>query len=183
MISGSTIFLFFKVTSGSCTITSTFPDVSSLIASPLSTISCSILARHSSVCCQIPHPAVRPYLSKMFCRRCKLFARLPLANSSFCWIVGPCCSLLSHSTDCQHTESRIANLKHHHLQDVSHNVCSLLLLASTAGIHRCGQACRQKTPRIHLMFNLAPSSEWFRPKHTSPNGTTSPMSSLSRIER
>ena len=40
-----------------------------------------------------------------------------------------------------------------------------------------------KTPRIHLMFNLAPSSEWFRPKHTSANGTTSSVWSLLRIER
>ena len=70
------------------------PHVSSLIASPLSNVSCPILARHSSVCCPIPtqpgHPAVRPYLSRMFCRTYSLFARLPLANSSVCWIVGPC---------------------------------------------------------------------------------------------
>ena len=35
-----------------------------------------------------------------------------------------------------------------------------------------------KTPRIHLTFNLAPSSEWYRPKQISPNGTTSPVLSL-----
>ena len=54
------------------------------------------------------------------------------------------CPLLSHSTDCKHTDSRIANSKHYHLPDVSHSVSSLHLLESTAEIHRCGQACRQK---------------------------------------
>ena len=64
-------------------------------------------------------------------------------------------SLLWHSTDCHHTDSRTASSKHCHLPDVSHSVSSLHLLALTEEIHRCGQACRQ-TPRIHLMFNLAP---------------------------
>ena len=99
LITGSPIFLFFKLTSSSCTISSWFPDLSSLIASPLSTISCSILARHSSVCCPFPtqpgHPLVRPYLSKMFYRKCTLCARLPISNSSFRWIVGLCCVLLA----------------------------------------------------------------------------------------
>ena len=31
----------------------------------------------------------------MSCRKYDLFARLPPANSSFCWIVGPCCVLLA----------------------------------------------------------------------------------------
>ena len=78
-------------------------------------------------------------------------------------LVSAAYSLLSHSTDCQHTDSRIANLKHCHLPDVSHSVSSLHLLASTAEIHRCGQSLPTKTPRIQLMFNMAPSSEWFRP--------------------
>ena len=77
LISGSPIFIFFKLTSGFGTIF--------LISRLLSTICCSILARH---------PAVRPYLSKIFCRKYTLFARLPLSNSSFCWIVGFCCVLL-----------------------------------------------------------------------------------------
>ena len=51
------------------------------------------------MCCPFPtkpgHPAVRPYLSKMFCRNFTLFARLPLSNSSFYWIVGFCCVLLA----------------------------------------------------------------------------------------
>ena len=41
------------------------------------------------------HPAVRPYLSQMFCRKYTLLARLPLSNSSYCWIVGFCCVLLA----------------------------------------------------------------------------------------
>ena len=137
MMSGSPMFLFFKPASGSCTISSWFPDVSSLIASPLSTISCSILARHSSGCCPNPaqpgHPAAHPYLTKMFCRKYNLFARWPLANSSLCWIVGPCCVL--------------------------HNVFSLLLLASTARIHRCGQACRQK------LLASTSCSTWLHPQN------------------
>ena len=96
LISGSPVFLFFKFASGSSTISSA---ASILIASPLSTISCSILARHSSVFYPIPrqpgHPAARPYLSKIFCRKYTLFARLPLSNSSFCWTVGVCCVLLA----------------------------------------------------------------------------------------
>ena len=60
-------------------LTPRLPDVSSLIASTLSTISCSILAR-LCVCCPFPtqpgHPAVR------------LSARLPLPKTSFYWIVG-----------------------------------------------------------------------------------------------
>ena len=71
--------------------------VSSLIASPLSTISCSILTRHSSVCCQIPtqprHPAVTypkcPVASTTFSHVCRL------RTHHFCWIVGPCCVLLA----------------------------------------------------------------------------------------
>ena len=154
MMSGSPMFLFFKPASGSCTNSSWFPDVSSLIASPLSTISCSILARHSSGCCPNPaqpgHPAAHPYLTKMFCRKYNLFARWRLANSSLCWIVGPCCVL--------------------------HNVFSLLTdWRQRHRIQTVRSSLPTKTPRIHLMFNLAPSSEWFRTKHSSPNGTTSPV--------
>ena len=154
------------------------PEFSCLIASHLSTISCPILARHSSVCCPIPaqpgHPAVCSYTSKMFCRKDNLWHVCHLPTHPFVGLLVPApCSLVSHSTDCQHTDSRIASPKHYHLQDVSHSVSSFHLLASTAGIHRCGH---DKTPRIH-MFNLAPSSEWFRPKHTSPTGTTSPVPS------
>ena len=47
------------------------------------------------------------------CGNYSLFARLPLANSSFGWIVGPCGVVFAvYSTDCQHTSSRIANIMH-----------------------------------------------------------------------
>ena len=74
------------------------------------------------------------------------------------------CSFLSHSTDCQHTNSRIASPKHYRPQGVSHNVFSLLLIASAEGIHRCGQACRQKiiasiscSTWLHPLSGFAPS--------------------------
>ena len=80
-------------------------------------------------------------------------------------LVSDACSLLSHSTDCQHTDSGIANSKHCHLPDVSHSVSSLHLLASTAEIHRCGQACRQKLLAstscsiwLHPLNDFAPST-------------------------
>ena len=59
-------------------------------------------------------------------------------------LVRAACSLQSLSTDCQHTHSRIAKTKHYHHPDVSHNVLSFHLLASTASIHRCGQTSCQK---------------------------------------
>ena len=126
------------------------PHVSSLIASPPSNVSCPILARHSSVCCPIPtqpgHPAVRPYLSRMFCRTYSLFARLPLANSSVCWIVGPCgvlfCCRIPRTANTQIQELQIPSII---TFQTSHTAWSSLhQLASTAGIHLCGQACRQK---------------------------------------
>ena len=138
------------------------PPVSSLIASPLSTISCSILGRHFSVCCPLQtqpgHPAVRPHLSKMFGRKYTLFARLPLSNSSFCWIVGFCCVLLAVAFHGLPTH-RFKNCKHYHLPDVSHSVSSLHLLASTAEIHRCGQACRQK------LLASTSCSTWLHPRN------------------
>ena len=104
------------------------------------------------------------------CPKCSVASTL----FSHCWCLlrAPCCCI-PRTANTQN--SGIANPKHFHLQDASHNVSSLLLSTSTAGIHRCGQACRQKHPPIHLMFTLAPSSIWFRPKQISPNGTTSPV--------
>ena len=80
-------------------------------------------------------------------------------------LVPAACSSLSHSMDCQHTDSRIANPKHCHLQDVSHNVSLLRLLASPTRIHRSSQACRQKLIAstscsiwIHTLNGFAPST-------------------------
>ena len=143
LIPGSPIFLFFKLASGSSTISS---DASNKIASPLSNISCSILARQSSECCPLPtqpgHPCstsvlVQNVLSQVqfFCTSatCQLILLLD-------GLVPAAYSVLSHSTDCQHTNSITAIPKHFRLQDASHNVSLLHLLASTERIHRCGQA-------------------------------------------
>ena len=172
-ISGSPIFIFSKLTSGSCTISSRFPDVSSLIASPLSTISCSILAGHSSVCCPFPtQPDVRTCpkysVASTFFSHVYRFPTHPFVGL----LVSTAYSLLLHSTDCQHTDSRIANPKHYHLPDISHIVSSLHLLASTAEIHRCSQACRQK------LLASTSCSTWFHPQNAFAPSTLLQMAPL-----
>ena len=81
----------------------------------------------------------------MFCRKYNLFARLPLANSSFVWIVGPCCVLLAvafHGLPTHRFKLQIPSIV---AFKTPHTTCfHLHLLTSTAEIHRCGQACRQK---------------------------------------
>ena len=164
---------------------------------PLSTMSCSILARYSSVCCPIPtqpgHSTERPYLSKMFCRKILFCCRVsrgmfrggssesttplmkfkhsgmrlsPVATHPLIGLLVPAaCSFLSHSTEYHHTGSRSASPKHCCLPDASNYVFSLLLLESTAGIHRCGQACRRKllastssSTWLHPLSDFAPST-------------------------
>ena len=121
----------------------------SLIASPLFTIYFSILARHSCVQPNF-HRSLGILQYVRTCPKCSVACTLfsyvvRLLTLLFIGLLIPAaCSLLSHSTDCQNTDSRIGNPKHYHLQGVSHSVSSLHLLASTAGIHRRGQACRQK---------------------------------------
>ena len=85
----------------------------------------------------------------------------PLCTSATCagWLVPAACTVLSHSTDSQHTNSKIANPKHFRLQAVSHNVPSLLLSASTAGIHQCGQACQEK------LLASTSCSTWLHPQN------------------
>ena len=107
---------------------------------------------------------MRPYLSKLFYKSfCTFATRQLILFVGF--LVPAACSWLSHSTDCQHTDSRIANSEHCHLQDVSHNVSLLRLLPSTTRIHRCGQACRQKllastscSMWLHPLNGFAPST-------------------------
>ena len=129
------------------------------------------------MCCPIPtqpgHPAVRPYLSKMFCRKYNVSHVCRLSTHPFAGLVVPdACSLLSHSAGCQHTDSRIANPKHYHLQDVSHSVSSLHLLALTAGIHRCGQACRQQ------LLASTSCSIWLHPQNGFAPNTLLQMAQL-----
>ena len=144
-----------------------------IIASPLST--CSILARQTSVRCPIPtqpgHPAVRPYLSRMFCGNYSLFARLPLANSSFGWIVGPCGVVFAvYSTDCQHTSSRIANIMHF---SPSRRLTQRVFIAPV-GVNNRNSSVRSSLPTKLLASTSC--SIWLHPvEHTSPNGTTSPV--------
>ena len=75
---------------------------------------------------------------------------------------------LMHSTDCQHTSSRIANLKHYCRPDASLNVSSLHLLASRARIHRCCHACQHNSshpPRVQLgsIFRvISPQAHFFK---------------------
>ena len=74
------------------------------------------------------------------------------------------CSLLSHSTTAN-THVQELQIPRINLQDVSHNVSLMCLMASTARIHRCGQACRQNLLAstscsiwLHPLNNFAPST-------------------------
>ena len=161
LLSGSPIFLFFRFASGSSTIFST-----NLNFNCITLVHNFLFNSCSAFLCVLPN-------SKTTWAPCNasVLVQNVVANTLFLHVchspthpfvgllVPAACSLLLHSTDCQHADSGLANSKHCHLPDVSHSVSSLHLLASTAEIHRCGQACRQKTPRVHLMFNLAPCSE------------------------
>ena len=101
-------------------------------------------------CCPIPtqpgHPAVRPYLSKNLLSQVqpfRTFATRQLILLLDCWFLlrAPCCRI-PRTANTQNQELQIPSICH--LLDVSHNVSLLRLLASTAGINQCGQACRQK---------------------------------------
>ena len=112
-----------------------------------------------------------------------LFARLPLAIL-FCWIYGPCCVLLAVAFHGLPTH-RFKNCKFRALSP-SRRLAQRVFIAPVA-VNNKNSSVRSslptKTPRIHLMFNVAPSSEWFRPKHTSPNGTTSPVQDDKEVSR
>ena len=131
LTSGSPVLLLFKLTSGSFTTTSCFSHVSSLIAPPLSNISCSILVGQSSVCGPIPIllgilSYVRNYpdcsvVSTTFSHVYHLPTH-PFVGS----LVLAACSLLLRSTDTQVQELQIPSViafKAPHLG----NVFSLLL--------------------------------------------------------
>ena len=65
-------------------------------------------------------------------------------------LVPAACSLLSHSTDCQHTDSRIANPKHYHYPDF----ISAVKLADKNSSHpphvQLGSILKIVSPRAHL---------------------------------
>ena len=180
LISDSPLFLSFGLASSSLAIPSGVSHVSSFFPSPSANISCSILARQSSVCGPIPtqpwHPVVRPYLSRMLWRRYNLLARLPLANSSFGWIVGPCGGVLLLVA--LHGQTHKFKKGKSQAPSPSRRLTQSVLVAPV-GVRKRNSSVRSsmltKTPRIHLTFNLAPSSECSRPKQSSPSDTTSPV--------
>ena len=79
-------------------------------------------------------------------------------------------SWLSHSTDYQHTNSRIASPKRYRPQDISQNASLLFLSASARENSSVRSSLPTQTPRIPLTFNLVPSSEWSRPKRVRQCG-------------
>ena len=101
----------------------------------------------------------------------RTFAACQLILVLDCWSLlrAPCCRI---PRSCQHTDSRIANPKHYHLQDVSHRVSSLHLLASTAEIHRCCQACRLK------LLASTSCSTWLHPQNGFAPSTLLQMAQL-----
>ena len=147
LISGSPIFLFFKFASGSSTISPTSLNfncvtfVQHFLFNSCSAVLCVLSYSSSTWASCRTSVLIQNVLSQVQPFRTSATFQLILLMDC---LVSAACSLLLRSTDCQHTDSRIANTKHHHFQDVSHSVSSLNLLASTAAIHQCGQACRQK---------------------------------------
>ena len=122
LISGSPIFLFFKLASGS--------DVQS--------------QHYLGI---LSHVRTCPECSGV----CTIFfARLPLANSSFCWIVDPCCVLLAVA---------FHRLPTHRLRE--------LQIPSTITFKTSHTAC--------LHCTCWRQQEFIGAVHTSPNGTTSPV--------
>ena len=102
----------------------------------------------------------------------------------FCWNFGPCCVLLVVAFHGLPTY-RLKNFKSRALSP-SRRLTQRVFVAPVAVKNKDSSvrsSLPTKTPRIHLMFNVAPSSEWFRPKHTSPNGTTSPVQDDKEVSR
>ena len=123
------------------------------------------------MCCPIPIQPGRPVARQYFsCRKYNLFARLPLANSSFCWIVGSCGVLFAVAFHGLPTH-KFKNCKPQTLTPSRRHIQRVSI--APVGVNNRNSSVRSslptKTPRIHLKFNSTPSSEWFRPKHTFPN--------------
>ena len=84
--------------------------------------------------------------STLFSHICR-FPTRPLVG---CWFLlrAPCCRVPWTAN----THPRIANPKHYHLPDVSHNVSSLHLLASTSEIHRVKLADKNYSHPPHVQL-------------------------------
>ena len=101
-------------------------------------------------------------LSRMFCRKYNLLARLPLANSSFCWIVGPlifavaCHGLPTHKF--KNCKSQALSPSRRHTQRV---------FIAAVGVNNRNSSVRSslptKTPRIHLMSKRLQPHKGFAP--------------------
>ena len=138
-------------------------DVSNLIASPLSMPGTPL------------YPAVRPYLCKIFCRKYTIVARLPLSNSSFCWIVGVCCVLLA--------------VAFHGLPTHRFKKCKSQALSPSRRLTQCLHCtCWRQQQEFIGAVKLAVKNSSHPPHvqlgsilrmvwslHTSPSGTTSPV--------
>ena len=181
LISGSPIFLFFKLTSNSGTISFRFPDVSSFIPPTLSTIYCSILARHS---CVLPvsdttwtscntSVLVQNVMSQIHFYTSAAFQLIILSD---CWFLlrAPYCGIPKTAMPTH----RFNNFKSQALSPSRRHTQRVFI--APVGVNSRNSPARSrslptKTPR---MFNLAPSSEWFRPNHTSHHKAFSRLPSL-----
>ena len=109
------------------------------------------------------------------CPECAVASTTSLHVCHLRWMVGPCCvhrAVAFHGLPTHKIKKQIQAFS------PSSRLTQRVFIAPV-GVNRRNSPVRsslpRKTPRIHLMFNLAPSSQWFRSKETSPNGTTSPV--------
>ena len=134
----------------------------SLIASPLSHIFCSILARQPLYVVQFQHKLVHPE----YVRTNPEFSvvRPPLANSSFCWIVGPCGVLFAVAIHGLPTH-KFKNCKSQTLSPSRR--LTQRVFSAPVGVNNKNSSMRSRLPtetrRIHLMFNLAHPLNGFAP--------------------
>ena len=118
------------------------------------------------------------------CPKCVVASTTSLHVCHLRWMVGPCCV---HRAVAFHglPTHKFKNCKSQAFSPSSRLTQRAFI--APVGVNSRNSSMRsslpRKTPRIQLMFNLAPSSEWFRPKQISPNGTTSPVQYLPRMER
>ena len=95
-------------------------------------------------------------------------------NSSFCWCLlrAPCCCI-PRTANTQFQELQVPCAFAIKTPQTTRLYCSCWRQQENSSVR---SSFPTKTPRINLTFNFGPpSSEWSRPKQTSPNGTTSPV--------
>ena len=190
LISGSPIFLVFKLTSGSwhnfflisrCLEFNCIAFVHQFLFNSCSALICVLHISNTIWASCSTSVLVQNVLWQIhFLRTSPAFQLILLLD---CWFLlrAPCCRI-PRSADTHTQELQVPSIITFQTSHTSclHDTCWRQQQKFTGTIKL---ADKKKTPRIHLIFSLAPSSEWFCPKHTSPNGTTSPAWSLPRIER